>query len=97
MISLDALIKRSEMLDAVDNLHIISCYNKLGKDITEDIRCQFLGTVLKVKPHVGRWIHFEGGYSDHYECTACGRDIVITGRWEFCPLCGAKMDGERKE
>ena len=97
MISLDTLIKRSEMLDAVDNLHIISCYDKSGNDITEDIRCQFLGTVLKVKPHVGRWMHYEGGYSDHYECTACGEDIVITGNWKFCPNCGAKMDGERKE
>lgn len=41
----------------------------------------------------GRWVHHNGGYSDHFECTACGDDIVLTGKWRFCPNCGAKMDG----
>lgn len=35
-------------------------------------------------------------------CSNCGRDVVYTvvnGKWKFenyCPNCGAKMDGERK-
>ena len=40
----------------------------------------------------GRWVHHNGGYSDHFECTACGEDIVLTGKWRFCPNCGAQMD-----
>lgn len=39
----------------------------------------------------GRWVHHNGGYSDHFECTACGEDIVLTGKWRFCPNCGADM------
>lgn len=42
----------------------------------------------------GKWIHHDGGYSDHYECTACGRDTVLTeGKWRYCPNCGADMRG----
>ena len=48
-----------------------------------------------VKPVVrGEWVHFDGGFSDHYYCTACHKDIVLTGNWRFCPNCGADM---RKE
>ena len=28
-------------------------------------------------------------------CSACG-DYVATG-WKYCPRCGAKMDGERRD
>ena len=42
----------------------------------------------------GRWVHHDGGYSDHYECTACGEAIVLTGMWNFCPNCGADMRRE---
>lgn len=41
-----------------------------------------------------RWVHHEGGFNDHFECTACGEAIVLTGKWRFCPNCGAKMDGD---
>lgn len=48
-----------------------------------------------VRPVVhGEWVHFDGGFSDHYYCTACHKDIVLTGNWRFCPNCGADM---RKE
>ena len=47
------------------------------------------------KPVVrGEWIHHKGGYSDHYECTVCKKAIVLTGRWNFCPNCGADMRGK---
>lgn len=45
-----------------------------------------------VRPVVhGRWVHHAGGYSDHYDCTACGKDFVKTGKWNHCPNCGADM------
>lgn len=37
----------------------------------------------------------EYGKLREYFCTACGEDIVLTGRWNYCPMCGAKMDGEQ--
>ena len=55
-------------------------------------------TVDAVPVKHGRWIHHKGGYSDHYECTVCGKSIVLTAKWDFCPMCGARMDlkdGER--
>ena len=38
-----------------------------------------------------------------FECSACGAEISTSWDYEnddmfrFCPCCGAKMDGERKE
>ena len=36
-------------------------------------------------------------YKEHiyYKCSECGRRTVI--REKFCPNCGARMDGERRE
>lgn len=42
----------------------------------------------------GRWVHHNGGFSDHYDCTACGKAIVLTSMWAYCPLCGAKMEAK---
>lgn len=43
-------IRRKEMIDAVDHLHIIPSIDGTGKPTpTEDFRVQFIGTVLKVK------------------------------------------------
>jgi hypothetical protein len=46
----DDYIRREEMIDAVDHLHIIPSIDGTGKPTpTEDFRVQFIGTVLKVK------------------------------------------------
>ena len=57
----------------------------------------------------GRWVKPKGmmppEHHGHYECSECGawagrdwlrpwKEILIT---DFCPGCGAKMDGERRE
>lgn len=42
----------------------------------------------------GRWVQHKGGYSDHYECTVCGKGIVLTAKFRYCPNCGAKMGGD---
>ena len=30
-----------------------------------------------------------------YKCSLCA--CCVGGHWDYCPNCGAKMDGERKE
>ena len=45
----------------------------------------------------GEWIGGDLGY-----CTACGHEGCASDIWDgctgmYCPNCGAKMDGERKE
>lgn len=36
-------------------------------------------------------------YCDYYHCSECGTDRPIVTPYNYCPNCGAKMDGERKD
>ena len=55
----------------------------------------------------GQWIamHYEGGILDGTDvdkCSKCGAERVIEDpkyktKYNYCPNCGAKMDGKRKE
>jgi len=97
----DEYIRRQEMLEAVDHLHIIPSIDGTGKPTpTEDFRVQFLGTVLKVKSadvvQVVRckdcaWCEYDTAL-DQYWCT---RGMLIIG-WHVMPddFCSY---GERKE
>nr|DAG19002.1 MAG TPA: hypothetical protein [Caudoviricetes sp.] len=44
----------------------------------------------------GRWIHdgcrIEGGI-DWCHCSECGKSDNFCARTNYCPKCGAKMDG----
>ena len=55
-------------------------------------------TVDAVEVVHGRWI---GGYSGtEYtipKCSRCGYGNGAVGASNYCPNCGAKMDGERKD
>lgn len=52
------------------------------------------------------WLGIEGdGYDpegnivwDTFECTNCGEEHYADGEpeWEYCPECGAKMDGDQQ-
>lgn len=55
----------------------------------------WMPTVDAVPVVHGIWVHHKGGFSDHYDCTVCGKDIVLTKKWMYCPNCGARMDGEK--
>lgn len=48
----------------------------------------------------GRWIHdgrrIERGI-DWCHCSECGKSDNFCARTNYCPVCGAKMDGERKD
>ena len=47
------------------------------------------------KPHEDKQVAF--GLA--FECSCCGSIVLVNDALEFgyCPYCGAKMDGERKE
>ena len=98
----DEYICRKEMLDAVEELNIIPSIDGMGKPTpTEDFRVQFLGTVLHVPSadvvpvRHGKWTHKPDVYGVVY-CSECNYELHANST-SFCPNCGARMDGERKE
>lgn len=49
----------------------------------------------------GKWIEQEDGFGDtYYDCSCCGESFCLIegtpadNMYNFCPNCGAKMDGE---
>lgn len=54
-----------------------------------------LPTVDAVPVRHGRWKMVEGELSFWDMCSVCGRKILHrTPYYDFCPYCGAKMDGK---
>ena len=51
----------------------------------------------------GRWIYENEGMGDYSHCSECGcrvpggRISDLSARYKFCPNCGAKMHGERRD
>ena len=95
----DEYICRQEMLDAVEKLNIIPSIDGMGKPTpTEDFRVQFLGTVLHVpSADVVPVVHSQWKRKiGEIQCLKCGNRIHridLSGWLNFCPNCGAKMDG----
>ena len=72
----------------------------------------YLLDVLEASPSVvvesepvrhGRWCfeEYPDGYY-HWECSECEKwfqedSMKIDEEWNYCPNCGAKMDGKRRE
>lgn len=49
----------------------------------------------------GKWIEQEDGFGDtYYDCSCCGESFCLIegtptdNMYNFCPNCGARMDGE---
>lgn len=59
-------------------------------------------TVLMAAPTIditpakhGRWIPAEFPFEDEYQdCSNCGYKAVWGFRYNYCPKCGARMDGD---
>lgn len=68
-------------------------------EVLQEIVCKNnISNEAKVKH--GEWIRVDGdvGYSV-YQCSKCGGKVVLDdegGVYEYCPNCGAKMNGERE-
>lgn len=69
----------------------------------EDIMCEMVDDLpdADVAEVIhGEWIYVDGdiGYNV-YRCSKCGKVISLDEKeiYNYCPNCGAKMDGERKD
>lgn len=94
---MDDLISREAAVDEVEQ------WAEHGYDV---IHWTGIKAMLEVQPAVdavpvvhARWID----YKDDHQCSACKEHTIIDYyvwkaiQFEFCPYCGAKMDGERRE
>lgn len=45
-----------------------------------------------IEPKRGEWIEIRGSWSINYTCSNCGK-IVHETEYNYCPNCGAKMEG----
>ena len=70
------------------------CGNTVAWNICADIKVIPAADVAPVVH--GRWIHdgcrIEGGI-DWCHCSECGKSDNFCARTNYCPHCGAKMDG----
>lgn len=90
----DEYIKRSDAIKAVDNpCHVYFPENKAK---LESIPAEDVAPVVH-----GKWVSppkreenvgYRNGYGIYYECSRCG--FIEDCHTNFCPYCGARMDGE---
>lgn len=87
-------LKRIPLKDLSDGRGL--CRIIMEEDFKRAIRTIPDGTIIDVAPVVhGRWIEKEKyTFGVMYDCSICDNRILDTGHsWNYCPVCGAKMDG----
>ena len=93
----DALIewlKRITLIDLSDGLGL--CRVIMEDDFKKAIKKMPKGITVDVSPaRHGRWIEKEKyTFGIMYDCSLCENRILDNGHfWNYCPNCGAKMDG----
>ena len=96
----DEYIRKRDAVEALDGKIIVTGHENADavlqymKDITNKIKSLEPADVVPVVH--GRWIEDEGEGYHGIHCLRCGFSIpygnVMMG-YNFCPNCGAKMDG----
>ena len=96
------LISRQAAIDALTALEEPA---PTARDLIAIYDCE---DAIKALPPIqseprGRWIpdfggKFKGG-AYRFRCSRCGRVVpnVRNGGWNYCPNCGARMEGEQDE
>lgn len=87
-------IERAELLKKQYNASNF-CSPELA-EMAVDVRDIEDAPAADVAPVVhGRWISYGIGYGFCYKCSACGYidGYPFNDRHNYCPGCGAKMDG----
>lgn len=95
------------LIDADALLSAVMTQDVVDKSVVKRLIIQ-VPTVDAEPVRHGHWNHVSrefaaGEGADMYaQCSECGTiELVYTRayakRWKYCPYCGAKMDGERKD
>ena len=100
---MDDLISRQAMLDGIDKLIKIHFDRTVvlykARKVAEDLPS------VQPERKTGRWIPDNTDYyRTRFICSACGEseEVPTTGfgngtMWDYCPMCGAKMEGGEAE
>ena len=91
-------IKREDAIKAFDPLQRRDWYTPWIVETLGDLPSADVAPVRH-----GRWI--ELAMKGEFKCSVCGRgskskntfQLIPTVYWNYCPNCGAKMDGEANE
>lgn len=101
------LIKRSDAVAAIANLHIshdreeiFKAYAKNPHSMTTDFEGTLIDAINAVealpsadRPQ-GEWKSKHNGY---WTCSECGLSFLFYAKGNFCPNCGARMKGADDE
>lgn len=93
---MDEYIKREAAITALLN----DAQEQVGYSREDAADCIRYMDAADVAPVVhGRWVEKEKyTFGIMYDCSLCENRILDNGHsWNYCPNCGAKMDGERKD
>lgn len=82
---LEVLRQRYEMQDDCDELVARKCKEAVAKLPVADV----------IPVVHGKWIFNDDWWE--FRCTECHRAIGNVKKYDFCPHCGAKMDGDNNE
>lgn len=99
------LISRSAMLEAVDERERIA--RKFVPDLEDDELRPTLKSIREFianRPAVdaepvrhGKWINAgHDAFTQYRRCSSCARLLANAPAYDYCPNCGAKMDGDEK-
>ena len=87
----DDAISRKAVIDLVVANHTelnglnVVMYSPLFKDIKQL-------PPVNPQPKTGHWVK-KSQYGNDY-CSECGYELLMYGKTEYCPNCGAKMESE---
>ena len=87
-------LKRIRLIDLSDGRGL--CRVIMEDDFKKAIKKMPKGIIADVAPvRHGRWIEKEKyTFGIMYDCSLCENRILDNGHsWNYCPNCGAKMDG----
>lgn len=97
------------MADLISRAALLHSLNEQApKPTTDDLytvnMCIINAPAVDAVPVVhARWIYESEGIGDYSHCSECGcrvgggRISDLSVMYKYCPNCGAKMDGERRE
>lgn len=97
-IDADKLVERLKFKRDTDNID----RNKYAGLECAIAQCNKAPTADVVEVRHGEWLH-AGMFDDMAKCSVCGlidhslNEVYSRGTYNYCPNCGAKMDGERRD